>query len=72
MRFILKHIHLLLLLFKLSLENIGSDAKFYYYHSTTQLDELSSYRNSVEYELEDIDSSDYNDSSDIQHQLVLK
>ena len=44
-------------------ENIGSDAKFYYYHSTTQLDELSSYRNSVEYQLGSIDSSDYNNSS---------
>ena len=49
----------------LAFENIGSDAKFYYYHSTTQLDELSSYRNSTEYQLGPIDSSDYNDSSDV-------
>ena len=49
----------------LAFENIGSDAKFYYYHSTTQLDELSSYRNSTEYELAPIDSSDYNNSTTV-------
>ena len=43
----------------LSFENIGGDAKFYYYNSSTYLDELSSYRNSTEYSLEAIDTNDY-------------
>ena len=43
----------------LSFENIGGDAKFYYYNSSTYLDELSSFRSSTEYELEGIDTGDY-------------
>jgi hypothetical protein len=43
----------------LSFENIGGDAKFYYYNSSTYLDELSSFRSSTEYELEAIDTGDY-------------
>ena len=43
----------------LSFENIGGDAKFYYYNSPTYLDELSSYRNSTEYSFEAIDTNDY-------------
>ncbi len=43
----------------LSFENIGGDAKFYYYNSSTYLDELSSFRSSTEYELEAIDIGDY-------------
>ena len=43
----------------LSFENIGGDAKFYYYNSSTYLDELSSFRSSTEYELEVIDTGDY-------------
>jgi hypothetical protein len=43
----------------LSLENIGGDAKFYYYNSNTQLNNLQSFRNSTEYDLEPIDTNDY-------------
>ena len=46
-------------LLAISFENIGGDAKFYYLNSSTYLDELSSYRNSTEYQLEPIDSNDY-------------
>ena len=45
------------------LQNIGTDAKFYYKHSTTELDELQSLRTSTEYSLESIDTNDYNDNS---------
>ena len=45
------------------LENIGTDAKFYYKHSSTELDELESFRTSTEYSLENIDTNDYNDTS---------
>lgn len=44
----------------LSFENIGGDARFYYYNSTTNIDNLQSFRNSIEYSLEPIDVSDYN------------
>ena len=47
----------------LSFENIDTDAKFYYKHSATTLDELDSFRTSTEYSLENIDTNDYNDSS---------
>ena len=47
----------------LGLQNIGTDAKFYYKHSSTELDELESFRTSTEYSLENIDTNDYNDSS---------
>ena len=43
----------------ISLRNVDTDAKLYYQHSNTSLDELSSFRNSVEYPLEDIDTNDY-------------
>ena len=43
----------------LSFENIGGNAKFYYNNSSTYLDELSSFRSSTEYELETIDTGDY-------------
>jgi hypothetical protein len=43
----------------LSFENIGGDAKFYYYNSNTQLNNLQSFRNSTEYDLEPIDVNDY-------------
>jgi len=49
----------------LAFESIGGDAKFYYYHSSNQLDELASFRNSVEYPLDSIDSTDYNDDSTV-------
>ena len=45
------------------LENIDTDAKFYYKHSSTKLDELQSFRTSTEYSLENIDTTDYNDTS---------
>jgi hypothetical protein len=45
------------------LQNVGTDAKFYYKHSSTELDELESFRTSTEYYLENIDTNDYNDTS---------
>ena len=42
-----------------SLRNVDTNAKLYYHHSNTSLDELSSFRNSVEYPLESVDTSDY-------------
>ena len=46
-------------LIAISFENVGGDAKLYYYNSPTYLDELSSYRNSTQYTLEAIDTNDY-------------
>ena len=42
-----------------SLRNVDTNAKLYYHHSNTSLDELSSFRNSIEYPLESVDTSDY-------------
>ena len=46
----------------LSFENIGGDAKLYYYNSSTDIDNLESFRNSTEYSLEPIDTNDYQSS----------
>ena len=46
----------------LSFENIGGDAKLYYYNSSTDIDNLESFRNSTEYSLELIDTNDYQSS----------
>jgi len=47
----------------LAFENVDTDAKFYYKHSSTPIDELNSFRDGIEYSLEGIDTNDYNDSS---------
>lgn len=46
----------------LSFENIGGDAKLYYYNSSTDIGNLESFRNSTEYSLEPIDTNDYQSS----------
>jgi hypothetical protein len=43
----------------ISFQNIGGDAKIYYYNSSTNLNNLESFRNSTEYSSEPIDINDY-------------
>ena len=43
----------------LSFENIGGDARFYYYNTSTEVTALESFRNSTEYDFEPIDTNDY-------------
>ena len=46
----------------LSFENIGGDAKLYYYNNSSNINSLESFRNSTEYSLEPIDTNDYQSS----------
>ena len=46
----------------LNFDGIDIDAKFYYNHSSTPLNELQSFGDSIEYPLEPFNSSDYNTS----------